>query len=182
MAPDPVDLDLGAPEDSSKRHAGDEDLVVATNNARRLLRLVNQLLDFQKLEAGKKELSLSPLNLNRFTHVLGDYFASACSSKDIDFHVTRDGKQLVRDARLMIESESDALEKVAFNFLSNALKYTPRGGRIELDLRLKTTSGFASLSKILARGFLKKARPSSFRFLVRSTNPPPENTREPVLV
>ena len=50
----PLTLILGPLEDSSKRHAGDEDLVVATNNARRLLRLVNQLLDFQKLEAGKK--------------------------------------------------------------------------------------------------------------------------------
>ena len=131
----PLTLILGPLEESTKRHTNDGDIVVATKNARRLLRLVNQLLDFQKLEAGKKELSLAPLNLNRFTHVLGDYFASACSSKDIAFTVTREGQELIRDEVLFIQSEPDALEKVAFNFLSNALKYTPRGGTVELGLQ-----------------------------------------------
>ena len=130
----PLTLILGPLEQSAKRHTNDDDIAVATKNARRLLRLVNQLLDFQKLEAGKKELNLGPLNLNRFTHVLGDYFASACSSKTIAFNVTRDGRELIRDEVLAIQSEPDALEKIAFNFLSNALKYTPRGGQIELGL------------------------------------------------
>ena len=131
----PLTLILGPLEESTKRHTNDGDIAVATKNARRLLRLVNQLLDFQKLEAGKKDLTLAPLNLNRFTHVLGDYFASACSSKAIAFHVTRDGQELIQDEVLFIQSEPDALEKVAFNFLSNALKYTPRGGTIELGLQ-----------------------------------------------
>ena len=125
---------MGPLEDETKAQPTNENLNVSTKNARRLLRLVNQLLDFQKLEAGKKDLNLAPLNLNRFTHVLGDYFASACSSKAIEFNVTRDGRELIRDEVLAIQSEPDALEKVAFNFLSNALKYTPRGGTIELGL------------------------------------------------
>jgi len=131
----PLTLILGPLEESTKRHTNDGDIAVATKNARRLLRLVNQLLDFQKLEAGKKDLNLAPLNLNRFTHVLGDYFASACSSKAIEFNVTRDGRKLIRDEVFAIQSEPDALEKVAFNFLSNALKYTPQGGTIELGLQ-----------------------------------------------
>ena len=93
---------------------------------------------FKSSKQGKKDLNLAPLNLNRFTHVLGDYFASACSSKAIEFNVTRDGRELIRDEVLAIHSEPDALEKVAFNFLSNALKYTPRGGTIELGLQSQT--------------------------------------------
>ena len=45
--------------------------------------------------------------------------------QEIAFHVTRDGRKLIRDEILTIQSEPDALEKVAFNYLSNALKYTP---------------------------------------------------------
>ena len=133
----PLTLILGPLEESTKRYSQDSDIAVATKNARRLLRLVNQLLDFQKLEAGKKELRLEPLDVNRFTYVLGDYFASACSNKTIGFRVTRDGRALVQDDAVMIQSEPDALEKVAFNFLSNALKYTPRGGCIELGIVLQ---------------------------------------------
>ena len=130
----PLTLILGPLENAVETDQANEDIVVATKNARRLLRLVNQLLDFQKLEAGKKAFALEPVNINRFTHVLGDYFASACSSKAIDFHVTRDGKRLDPELVVPIMGETDSLEKVAFNFLSNALKYTPRGGRIELGL------------------------------------------------
>ena len=77
---------------------------------------MNQLLDFQKLEAGKKAFALEPVNINRFTYVLGDYFASACSSKAIDFHVTRDGEKLDPERVVPIMGETDSLEKVAFNF------------------------------------------------------------------
>ena len=130
----PLTLILGPLENAVNANRADEDIVVATKNARRLLRLVNQLLDFQKMEAGKKEFALEPVNINRFTYVLGDYFASACSSKAIDFHVTRNGTRLDPEQVVPIMGETDSLEKIAFNFLSNALKYTPRGGRIELGL------------------------------------------------
>lgn len=131
----PLTLILGPMESLRTSLPDNEDAAMATKNARRLLRLVNQLLDFQKLEAGKKELQLEPLNLSRFTHVIGDYFASACSTKDISFKVTQNSRPLRPEDRLMVLSEVDALEKVAFNFLSNALKYTPRGGHIELGLQ-----------------------------------------------
>ena len=108
-----------------------------------LLRLVNQLLDFQKLSAGRAQLVLEPLNLNQFLIVIGDYFRSASSSKDITFSLTHNGEPLSGDELVSIDGEVDALEKVAFNFLSNALKYTPSGGRIELGVR--TTSTDATL-------------------------------------
>ena len=135
----PLTLILNPLQAAEKAHGNDKNIEVAAKNSRRLLRLVNQLLDFQKLEAGKKELTLKPVNMVRFAHVCGDYFASACSTKDIDFQVRMDGEYLnehmVQHQKHFIQGEIDALEKVAFNFLSNALKYTPQGGQIELGLK-----------------------------------------------
>ena len=131
----PLTLILNPLESATQRLPGDQEIAVATKNSRRLLRLVNQLLDFQKLEAGKQELKIAPLDLNRFTYVCGDYFYSACSSKGIEFLVNREGKSLVKDGEpIWVMGEVDALEKVAFNYLSNALKYTPKEGKIELGL------------------------------------------------
>jgi signal transduction histidine kinase/class 3 adenylate cyclase len=131
----PLTLILNPLESATKRLPGDKDIEVAAKNSRRLLRLVNQLLDFQKLEAGKQELKLAPVDLSRFTYICGDYFASACSSKDVRFSATVNAQSIHDKTKsFYIQGEVDALEKVTFNFLSNALKYTPKGGEIELGL------------------------------------------------
>lgn len=133
----PLTLILNPLEAQSREQPDNRDIEVATKNSRRLLRLVNQLLDFQKIDAGKKKLSLTAIDLNRFTYVCGDYFYSACSSKDIDFSIYRDEEVLERDDEpIWVMAEIDSLEKVAFNYLSNALKYTPEGGSIDLGLKL----------------------------------------------
>jgi signal transduction histidine kinase/class 3 adenylate cyclase/two-component SAPR family response regulator len=132
----PLTLILNPLESQVKSQPDNSEIAMAAKNSRRLLRLVNQLLDFQKLEAGKKDLKLAPLEISRFTYVCGDYFRSACSSKEISFSVTRKGASPQEgQGPLWLMGEVDALEKVAFNFLSNALKYTNRGGEIELGLR-----------------------------------------------
>ncbi|MBW1879777.1 MAG: response regulator [Deltaproteobacteria bacterium] len=136
----PLTLILNPLDEETRGRPENRNIKLAAKNARRLLRLVNQLLDFQKLEAGKKDLKLEPIDLAFFMHVSGSYFHSACATKEIDFHVTLNGQAFgegdVGERRVYIEGESDALEKVAFNYLSNALKYTPRGGTIELGLRV----------------------------------------------
>lgn len=136
----PLTLILNPLENLHKRIPDDKDALVATKNSRRLLRLVNQLLDFQKLEAGKKELKLAPLNLTHFLKVCGEYFAAACHHKNITFLVTQDGQDLAGDVdSLWVMAEIDAMEKITFNYLSNALKYTPSGGTIELGLQARDT-------------------------------------------
>ena len=134
----PLTLILNPLEAQRREQPENRDIEIATKNSMRLLRLVNQLLDFQKISAGKAELKLEPLNLNRFIHICGDYFHSACSNKDIQFTVTRDGQTLdEKGAPVWVMSETDALEKVVFNYLSNALKYTPKSGTIELGLTVQ---------------------------------------------
>ena len=134
----PLTLILNPMENQILLQPDNKDLQVATNNARRLLRLVNQLLDFQKLQAGKHDLRLSPLNINRLTHVCGEYFHSACKNKNISFLITKQGEPIKpEDDAVWINGEVDAIEKIIFNYLSNALKYTPQKGRIELGLKIE---------------------------------------------
>ena len=131
----PLTLILNPLEDELQHQPTNDNLAVATKNSRRLLRLVNQLLDFQKLEAGKKRLQLAPLELNRFMRICADYFRSTCSTKGVAFHVVANGKSFDgNSAEAWVMAEVDALEKVVFNYLSNALKYTPPGGTIVLGM------------------------------------------------
>lgn len=148
----PLTLILNPLEVEAQKSPENQNLNVSVRNARRLLRLVNQLLDVQKLEAGKVDLKLRPVNLIKLMHLCGDYFASASSTKEIDFNVTQDGHPLNEQSALFIQGEIDAIEKVIFNFLSNALKYTPRGGKIELGL--ESTGGSDD-----ARIFVKDSGP-----------------------
>jgi signal transduction histidine kinase/DNA-binding response OmpR family regulator len=122
------------PLDEMAREPGystDKRLDVATKNSRRLLRLVNQLLDFQKLSAGKKEWRLVPIDLVRFVESCAEYFAPTCVAQGIEFRV-----QVPNDGAVAVRAEADALEKIVFNYLANALKHAPAGGHIELSLEV----------------------------------------------
>lgn len=110
--------------------AGDPNVEVAQRNTRRLLRLVNELLDFHKLSAGRRELHLQPVRLRGFIDRCAEYVRVTCEQTQIALQVT--GPEL--DSDLVALVEPDALEKIVFNYLSNALRFTPSGGRIELAL------------------------------------------------
>jgi len=110
-------------------YSTDKRLDVAAKNSRRLLRLVNQLLDFQKLSAGKKEWKLVPIDLARFVESCAEYFSPTCVAQGIAFDA-----RVPKDGPVMVRAEADALEKIVFNYLANALKYAPAGGVIELTL------------------------------------------------
>ena len=133
----PLTLILNPLQEAAERYQGDQSIEVAAKNSRRLLRLVNQLLDFQKLEAGKQRLKRVPIDLVGFLLICADYFASACLTKGVEFITTYNNEPLEKIAEAVyVLGEVDALEKITFNFLSNALKYTPEGGQIELGLKI----------------------------------------------
>ena len=131
----PLTLILNPLEQQSKEQPDNSELQVAKKNSRRLLRLVNQLLDFQKIEAGKSGVKISPINFSHFVQVCGAHFAPACKSKKISFKVTVNGEVASDESpTILAMGDINALEKVIFNYLSNALKYTPLDGMIELGI------------------------------------------------
>jgi signal transduction histidine kinase/ligand-binding sensor domain-containing protein/DNA-binding response OmpR family regulator len=99
-------------------------------NARRLLNMVNQLLDFRKLEEQELHLSLSKGDIVKFIRELSYSFADMAEKKSIDFsfHTSLETLYTLFD--------QDKLERIVFNILSNAFKFTPPQGHISVELNL----------------------------------------------
>ncbi|HSW56544.1 MAG TPA: two-component regulator propeller domain-containing protein [Ignavibacteriaceae bacterium] len=97
-------------------------------NAKRLLTLINQLLDLSRLEAGKLKLKASFGNIAQFVKGLAMEFESIAERKDISLKVLME-KEVVE-----AYFDKEKLEKIITNLLSNAFKFTPSGGRITVKL------------------------------------------------
>jgi PAS domain S-box-containing protein len=115
--------------------AGDE-LRLVHRNQRRLLRLVNSLLDFARIEAGRMQPSLEPVDLATETAQVASVFRSA---------IERSGVRFVVDCTPLsgpVAVDRDMWEKIVLNLLSNAFKYTLAG---EIRLSLSEVDGKAML-------------------------------------
>jgi signal transduction histidine kinase/ligand-binding sensor domain-containing protein/DNA-binding response OmpR family regulator len=105
-----------------------DQLLVINNNAQRLLRLVNQLLDFRKAESGNMKLEVMEGNMVRFVKEIKLSFEPLAEEMEIDFAYHAD-KPL-----MPVWFDRYQCEKIFFNLLSNAFKNTPRGGRIAVEV------------------------------------------------
>jgi len=107
-----------------------KDIEVVHRNALRLGKLVDQLLDYRKLEAGKLKLELSRGNIVSFLENVLLMFKEMSTEKGIDlkFFSAMDHLQIYFDA--------DKIEKVLFNLLSNSFKHTPPGGTVNMAASL----------------------------------------------
>ena len=125
----PLTLTIGPLESACRRK---EDLpyqqaVIALRNSRRLLRLVNQLLDLQRLDAGRMQPSFRPCDLVGFCYSTAESFRAYCEKKGLRL-IT----QLQECPLLYLDLER--FDKVIYNLLSNAVKFTPEGGKITLKV------------------------------------------------
>ena len=131
----PLTLILGPLENLRELHGQDSEIEMALRNVKRLLRLVNQLLAFQKIAEDTSQMRLTPLKLVDFLRACGGYFTAACRHRGVDFQLQIEGE----DEHVTIMAQIDALEKIVFNYLANALKYTPEGGCIVLGVTANTS-------------------------------------------
>ncbi|RIJ50853.1 helix-turn-helix domain-containing protein [Maribellus luteus] len=106
-------------------------LSIVQKNAARLFITVNQILDFRKAEINKMELSVSKFDLVAFVRESASFFNDLASKGKYDYVLH------AKAENIKIWADRDKLEKVIFNLLSNAFKYTPEGGSIGIRIELK---------------------------------------------
>jgi adenylate cyclase len=125
----PLTLTIG-PLESAIEHSQAlpyEQSLIALRNCRRLLRLVNQLLDIQRLDAGKMQSCFRPCNIVDFTSQTIDSFRPYCDRKNI--HLFSDFSPCPE-----IYLDLEKFDKVLYNLLSNAMKFTPSNGSITIHI------------------------------------------------
>jgi signal transduction histidine kinase/DNA-binding response OmpR family regulator/streptogramin lyase len=134
----PVSLIL-APLEEIITHAKDdndkEKLHLIRRNAKRLLNLVNQLMDFRKMEMHELKLAPVPGDITRFVEEVASSFTDLAERKRIGFSFTVNSKSLYT------LFDHDKVERILFNLLSNAFKFTPEGGKVTLEADVKETAG-----------------------------------------
>ncbi len=106
------------------------------SNLRKLKRLIQQVLDFRKMESGNLKLKVALGDLAKFVQgVCNDHFTPLMQQKNIDFICRLESEQIPA------YFDADKVEKVVFNLLSNAHKYTNEGGKVELSLHVRQEVG-----------------------------------------
>lgn len=106
-----------------------QDLALVRRNTQRLLQLVNQLLDFRKIEVGKMAVRAMEGNLVAFVREIVDLFERPAQQRGVRLRFE------AAEPVLSAWFDGNILDKVFFNLLSNALKFTPDGGLITISLQ-----------------------------------------------
>lgn len=115
-------------DDHRENHSLKALLQPVKNNADRLMHLITELLDFRKAETGHLKLQVSPGDIVNFVYEIYLAFQNMAISRGIIYHFTRE------EPNITLYFDKPHLEKVIFNLLSNAFKFTPTGGTITVAL------------------------------------------------
>lgn len=116
--------------DSSRQTAElNKEMSSVKSNADRLLKLVSELMDFRKAETRHLKLKIAAHDLVGFLQNIYNSFESLSEKKQIDYTLIYDQESLI------VYFDKEQLEKVFFNLISNAFKFTPAGGQIAIALK-----------------------------------------------
>lgn len=114
-------------------------LDIVQRNIRRMLRLVNQLLDFNKLENDTLKLKVKEIDVISQLNNLADMFKITAEEKGVIFNT------FGLEESYTVWADDDKLDKMCFNLLSNAMKFTSCGGKVELIFDVITREDALSL-------------------------------------
>ena len=117
-----------------------EDRSIMKRNADRLLQLINQLLDLTKLESGKMQLNKKTIDFNQEVRNIAQLFGSAARIKDIQFLFNDSLVLHEKTEAVLAELDAVQIQKVLANLISNAVKFCPEGG--EIDIHVKNEGDF----------------------------------------
>jgi ligand-binding sensor domain-containing protein/signal transduction histidine kinase/DNA-binding response OmpR family regulator len=105
-----------------------KELTLVKNNTDRLMRLINQLLDFQKQETGNVIIKVSRCNIVGFVREIVDSFQEYADSRKVSLNFTASANNIP------LWFDREELSKVFFNILVNAMKFTPGGGEVNISI------------------------------------------------
>ncbi|MCE1200074.1 MAG: response regulator, partial [Marinilabiliales bacterium] len=129
----------------SNQHADTtEQIALIEHNANRLLRLVNQILDLRKIELGKADFNPQPIDIVALSEEVFQCFSTLENDRKIRFRFESDF------TTLPINIDPDKIDKLIYNLLSNAMKFTHPEGTISLQVR--------------EPGWMEPKRPEPYRF------------------
>ncbi|HEX5169708.1 MAG TPA: ATP-binding protein, partial [Cyclobacteriaceae bacterium] len=127
------------PLEKMMKHARDtadkNHLQLIHRNARRLLNLVNQLLDFRKMEVQEIKLNPATGDIVNFSEEVAQSFSDLSEKKNIQFSINSNVEKL--DTIF----DHNKLERILFNLISNAFKFTPDGGTVAVDFSVFSEDG-----------------------------------------
>ena len=108
-------------------------LRIMYQNAMRILRMINQLMDLRALDKGSIKLKVESVDLLEFIRNIMNSFTDLAKSRKIAFNLSADGDYS------SVFIDRDCLDKIIFNLLSNAFKYTSQGGSVDINVRTEET-------------------------------------------
>ena len=139
----PLTLISGSIEEIVERgqlqKGGTENMQVARRNVNRMLRLVNQILDFRKIQGRKMKLSIEQGDVVALCRQVGENFTQLAHERSIHFRL------IPETPEIRCYTDMDKLEKILFNLLSNAFKYTADGKSITMAVRMESGCLFVSV-------------------------------------
>lgn len=131
-----------------------EQLLVVEMNSSRMIRLINQLLDFRKIQHKKMNLIIEQVELLAYMHEITRSFSKLSEEQQIHFRFSEPDKPVI------LWIDKDKFEKIMFNLLSNAFKYSNKGSVIEIEIHDTETS-----VRIIVRDFGSGISKEKLRFL-----------------
>ena len=109
------------------------------HNLSRLTRIINQLLDWSRLDSNQSVLCLTPVCIETTAHRVAESLRAIAAEKTITLKIVH------TEGLPAIQGDSDKLEQIFWNLIGNAIKFTPLGGRITVGFQM-TPDGFVQTS------------------------------------
>ena len=161
----PVSLIMSSTESLLERETGKkpQEYALIHNNSKRLLRMINELLDFKRVESNKFRLQVMKTNIYDFLHSIFLDFEYEAENNKIDFKITTNTK----DTHLFIDQ--NLFDNIFFNLFSNAFKFTPIGGNISVDLKEEEKGVYISI-KDSGIGIIESEKEKIFQQFFQGSN------------
>ena len=124
-------------------------LKMVENNTQRLLNLVNQIIEFRKIETGNTRLKLSSINAVEFIKNIKKAFDQYAYDHSISYGF------ITNVEKVELWLDKDKIDKILFNLLSNAFKFTPEGGKVTISISIIQKAATENKNNISAGRILR---------------------------